>query len=105
MELCSGGELFNYLEVRKFSISETRACELTHKLATAVFYLQSYGITHRDIKPENILMTDNSDTAELKLMDFGLSKIMGPNEKCNKPCGTLVYHFLIIHSVTLLQRY
>jgi len=32
------------------------------------------------LKPENILMTSNDDTADLRLADFGLSKIIGPNE-------------------------
>jgi len=91
MELCVGGDLFTYLEKRDFTLSENRAAELTHKLATSIFYLHSYGIAHRDLKPENILMTDPSDTAELKLLDFGLSKIIGPNEKCEEPFGTLSY--------------
>jgi hypothetical protein len=26
----------------------------------------------------------------IKLVDFGLSKIIGPNEKCKEPFGTIV---------------
>lgn len=51
-----------------------------HKIATALYYLHSYGIAYRDLKPENILMTSKEDTADLRLADFGLSKIIGPNE-------------------------
>ena len=36
-------------------------------------------------------MTDNSDEADIRLLDFGLSKIIGPNEKCSEPYGTLSY--------------
>lgn len=90
MELCLGGDLFTYLENRKFTIPETRAVELVHKLSTAVYYLHSYGITHRDLKPENILMTNTTDIADLRLVDFGLSKIIGPSERCDEPFGTLV---------------
>ena len=90
MELCSGGDLFSYLEKRSFSISETRAAELTHSLATAIFYLHSYGITHRDLKPENILITEDTDKGDVRLVDFGLSKIIGPHETCDEPFGTLV---------------
>mmetsp|Transcript_28666 Transcript_28666/g.25373 ORF Transcript_28666/g.25373 Transcript_28666/m.25373 type:complete len:155 (+) Transcript_28666:267-731(+) len=36
-------------------------------------------------------MTDESDEAQPKLVDFGLSKIVGPNETCNDPFGTLSY--------------
>lgn len=91
MEYCAGGDLFSYIERRGFRLPEQRTFQIIHKLCTAVFYAHSYGITHRDLKPENILMTDNSEQAEIKLLDFGLSKIIGPNENCNEPYGTLCY--------------
>jgi serine/threonine protein kinase len=46
---------------------------------------------HRDIKLENILMSDNSSLPTLKITDFGLSFILGPNEKTKDPFGTLGY--------------
>lgn len=91
MEYLKGGDLFNYLEKRDFTIPESKARDLTHSLATGLFYLHSFGIAHRDLKPENILMTDDTDDATAKLVDFGLSKIVGPSEKCNDPFGTLSY--------------
>jgi hypothetical protein len=81
MEYLKGGDLFSYLEKRDFSISENKAKELSHSIAIGIFYLHSFGIAHRDLKPENILMTDDSDNAQPKLVDFGLSKIVGPSEK------------------------
>lgn len=90
MEFCSGGDLFSYLEKRGFRLPEQKAANLIHKLSAAVFYLHSYGICHRDLKPENILMTDTSEEADIRLLDFGLSKIIGPSETCNEPYGTLV---------------
>ena len=91
MEYCSGGDLFGYLEKRGFKLPEPRACEIIHKLAMAIFYIHSYGIVHRDLKPENILMTDQTDKADIRLLDFGLGKIVGPTDKCNEPYGTLSY--------------
>ena len=96
MEFCSGGDLFSYLEKRGFKLSEAKAALLIHKLSAAVFYLHSYGIAHRDLKPENILMTDSTEDADIRLLDFGLSKIIGPNETCNEPFGTLVNIKIII---------
>ena len=96
MEFCSGGDLFSYIEKRGFRLSEPRAATIIHKLSAATYYLHSYGIAHRDLKPENILMTDNTDDANIRLLDFGLSKIIGPNEFCTEPFGTLVnFNFLI----------
>ena len=91
MEYCSGGDLFSYIEARGFKVAEARAAELVHKLSAAIYYLHSYGIAHRDLKPENILMTDDTDKADIRLLDFGLSKIIGPGETCTEPFGTLVY--------------
>lgn len=90
MEYCSGNDLFSYLHKRTFKISEAKAAQIIHKLATAIFYIHSYGIVHRDLKPENILMTDDTDDADIRLLDFGLSKIIGPTQLCREPYGTLV---------------
>jgi serine/threonine protein kinase len=55
-----------------------------------MYYMHSFGIAHRDLKPENILMSDDSEEAELKIVDFGISKIIGPNETSREYFGTLV---------------
>lgn len=56
MEILAGGDLFTWLETRAFKIKEDLARGICHKLATAIYYLHSFGIAHRDLKPENILM-------------------------------------------------
>ena len=91
MEYCSGKDLFSYIEKRNYKLPEPRAANIIHKLSMAIFYIHSYGIIHRDLKPENILMTDNTDNADIRLLDFGLSKIVGPGEKCTEPYGTLSF--------------
>ena len=93
MEYCAGGDMFNYLKKRGFALKENQAAGIIHKLGTAVYYLHSYGVLHRDLKPENILMMDDSDDPDIRLLDFGLSKIVGPNELSNEPYGTLVIYF------------
>jgi len=64
---------------------------MSHEIGTAIYYLHNFGIAHRDLKPENILMTTGDDDAHPKLVDFWLSKIIGPGETCNDPFGTLSY--------------
>ena len=92
MEYCPGGDLFSYLENRNFKLSEERAAILMKKMCDAVFYFQSFfGVIHRDLKPENVLMTSDKEDGDLRILDFGLSKISIPNEKCTEPYGTLTY--------------
>ena len=91
MEYCSGGDLLSYFEYHEYELPETKVCEIIHKLSMAIYYLHSYGIVHRDLKPENILMTDLSMQADIRLLDFGLSKIVGNDEKCTEPYGTLSF--------------
>ena len=91
IEYCSGKDLYAYIEKRGYKLPEKRVNDIIHKVCTALFYLHSYGIIHRDLKPENILMTDDTDNADVKLFDFGLSKILGPTDKCTEPFGTISY--------------
>ena len=91
MEYCPGGTLFQFLKNRNFKISEKLAVNILYKICLAVDYFHSYGITHRDLKPENILMTSKDDDSDIRILDFGLGKIIGPNEKCSEPYGTIVY--------------
>ena len=65
--------------------------ELTYQLVLGLKYLHNYGIVHRDLKLENIMMTDTSEQSVPKLVDFGLAKMIGPNEKAEEPFGTLGY--------------
>ena len=102
MEHCAGGDLFSYLEDRGFKLKEERAAKIIHKLSTAIYFLHEYGIVHRDLKPENILMTDHSDDADIRLLDFGLGKIIGPNETCKDPFGTLSY---VAPEILLVEPY
>ena len=106
MEFCKGGDLFDYLKKRNFKLEERHAAILIHQIATAVYYLHSYGIVHRDLKPENIIMTDDTEYASIKLLDFGLGKILGRNQTFSDKCGSIVYFQFIFltYRVMLLQR-
>ena len=91
MEHCSGGDLFSFLKKRNYQLKEEKVVVIMYKLCKAVYYVHSYGIAHRDIKPENVLLTSEDEDADIRLLDFGLSKIVGPNQKCTEPYGTLTY--------------
>ena len=54
------------------------------KINSAVKHLHEQKICHRDLKPENFLLSDKTSDAEVKLIDFGLSKRFGIQDKNNK---------------------
>lgn len=75
MELVTGGELFDRI-IEKSHFSETEAADCFNQIIQAVKYLHSIGIVHRDIKPENILYATPAPDSPIKLVDFGLGKIV-----------------------------
>ena len=62
-----------------------------HQLCLAIKYIHSYGVAHRDLKLDNILLVDDNENSTIRLCDFGLSKIVGPSEKCDESYGSLCY--------------
>lgn len=91
LEFMAGKDLFDYIAKRDFMLQEERAKAIIFQIMLGVNYLHSYGIVHRDLKLENIMMSDQRETALPKIVDFGLSKIIGPNETATEPFGTLGY--------------
>ena len=92
MEYLAGGDYGNYIQNKmKFKMSEERLAKDIFQIASGLKYLHQFGILHRDLKPENIMLTDNSDKYFVKIMDFGLSKILGPQEKVADGFGTLSF--------------
>ncbi|ETV81708.1 CAMK/CAMK1 protein kinase, variant 1 [Aphanomyces astaci] len=74
-ELMEGGELFDYV-VQKGTLSEVEASCLVRKITSAIAYMHACGVVHRDLKPENVLLTSPSPNAEIKIIDFGLAKLL-----------------------------
>jgi len=89
-EMVTGGELFDKI-VELGSYSEKDAAILVSKIVSAIHYLHSVGIVHRDLKPENLLLRDPQTTSEVKLADFGLSKIVSQQVAMQTACGTPGY--------------
>ena len=90
-EYIEGGTLGQYFKKKKFNFSERQAMIIMSQLASGVKYLHQYGIVHRDLKPDNIMITQQNDFGVIKIMDFGLSKIVSPHENMVEGYGTLSY--------------
>jgi serine/threonine protein kinase len=90
MEIMQGGELFDYV-VEKGTLSEEEASVLVRKITSAVAHMHSLDIIHRDLKPENLLLTKKGPNAEVKLIDFGLAKVVVQETVANSFLGTKGY--------------
>jgi hypothetical protein len=90
-EYIEGGTLGQYFKKKNFNFSERQASSIMSQIANGVKYLHKYGIVHRDLKPDNIMITQQNDFGIVKIMDFGLSKIVSTQEKMVDGYGTLSY--------------
>lgn len=90
MELCSGKEVFDKI-VEEDSLTEAKVANIIYKVISAINYCHAKGITHRDIKPENILFENTEPDADIKLIDFGLSRKYNSHEKMHTILGTPYY--------------
>ena len=95
MEECNGGQLLQRLSLNvknHKNYSEKDAAKIMKQILESVNYLHFHGVCHRDLKPENILFSSLLDNYEIKLIDFGLSKIFAENNNIMKgSVGTLYY--------------
>ncbi len=96
-ERMRGGELFDRL-VRHGAYPEAVVSAAFRPVAEGLAFLHSRGVVHRDLKPENILLLlahgpphASHAALTLKIADFGLSQLIGPNERLQKVCGTWAY--------------
>ena len=99
-ELIRGGDLKSlinkhFLTESTSSSSHIKRCALnvlTKQMLKGLHRLHHYGIIHRDIKHTNMLVNVvDEQTFELKIIDFGLSKVMGYNDYAVEHYGSLSF--------------
>ena len=74
-------DLKTYLNKHHKTISHLN---IAAQIINGVNCLHKYGIFHRDIKPTNVLVNVEGD---VKIADFGLSKVIGVSDCTSKQCG------------------
>uniref|UniRef100_A0A3Q2QI85 non-specific serine/threonine protein kinase n=1 Tax=Fundulus heteroclitus TaxID=8078 RepID=A0A3Q2QI85_FUNHE len=77
LEYCGGNDLDFYLKQNK-SMTEKEGRSIIMQLVNALKYLNQIRppIIHYDLKPGNILLVNGTACGEIKITDFGLSKIL-----------------------------
>jgi hypothetical protein len=75
MELLEGRTLREILD-QEGALEVTRAIALTRQVLLALAYAHELGIVHRDLKPANLLVQSLPSHEHVKVLDFGLVKLL-----------------------------
>jgi tRNA A-37 threonylcarbamoyl transferase component Bud32 len=76
MEVLAGESLADRLE-RQRCLSVASALHIAAQLADGLAAAHAAGVVHRDLKPDNVFLVEkNGDPDYVKILDFGLAKLM-----------------------------
>ncbi len=84
MELMEGQTLRDLLLKNRPSLRES--LRLALPIAEGLAHAHSHGIIHRDLKPDNVMITSER---QVKLLDFGLAKLLQPEELASEKAKEL----------------
>jgi serine/threonine-protein kinase len=75
MEFISGKLLSD--ELHDGVMNAHRAVAVLAQVLDALGYAHRNGIIHRDLKPDNIILVGNGDAPSIKVLDFGIARMVG----------------------------
>ncbi|XP_009076587.1 PREDICTED: serine/threonine-protein kinase 17A, partial [Acanthisitta chloris] len=92
LEYAAGGEIFDQcVAEREEAFQEKDVKRLMKQILEGVSFLHRNSVVHLDLKPQNILLTSKSPLGDIKIVDFGLSRIMKSSEELREIMGTPEY--------------
>lgn len=90
MEFIQGSTLGSFIEAKPSLFQENKYV-IVDQLINSLSVLHYYGIIHRDLKPDNVMIITKPKEIQLKLIDFGFSKVICKGELVKQPLGTILY--------------
>ncbi len=76
------GESLGDLLHRETTLPPARVVDILAQLLRALGHAHEQGIVHRDLKPDNIILVDRNGRRDfVKVLDFGLAKLLGDTLK------------------------
>ena len=85
------GEELDKWRQRQAQFYESSARKISATLMDALHFMHQRGVVHRDLKLQNVLFARENDFASLKIVDFGLAKVLENGRKAKDFCGSLGY--------------
>ena len=76
-------------EVELFT--EKMAIDICKTVLMAVDFMHSRNVVHRDLKLQNMMFRKRGDFRTLKIVDFGLARVLEPAETARDFCGSIGY--------------
>ena len=89
-------------------VTEKMAIEICKTVLTAIDFMHSRNVVHRGLKLQDIMFRKRGDFRSLKIIDFGLARVLEPAEMARDFCGSLGYiapvrfHFCFIVSAPVV---
>lgn len=80
MEFLEGASLNEFIEMNG-QLNEIICAKVFLQVCDALQHAHSIGILHRDLKPSNIFISSTSRGPHVKVLDFGLAKVMHASTK------------------------
>jgi len=96
-EFIKGPTLDMYLQ-NKQKVSDIEKLLILLDLSHVIEYLHAFNLIHRDLKPQNIMINEKR---EVKLFDFGISKI-SKNEETKTREGTGTCFYMVIKLINCI---
>ncbi|KAF2904140.1 hypothetical protein ILUMI_02029 [Ignelater luminosus] len=90
LELAAGGELQRILEGDE-CLGELEAKRAMKQILEGLAFLHERSIAHLDLKPQNLLLTIENSCEDIKLCDFGISRVLEPGVEVRELIGTPDY--------------
>lgn len=87
MERVNGHSLRDLMRSRPFSAVEVR--EILRQALSALAVCHQAQIVHRDLKPGNILLEERGGELHVKIIDFGLTKLITPDSSVLTQAGEI----------------
>lgn len=75
MDYCPGETLLTLL-TREGRLPPARALPIALAILEALDYAHSRDVIHRDLKPANVMLSGPSDRPDIKVLDFGIAKVI-----------------------------
>lgn len=92
LEYAAGGEIFNQcVAERDEAFKEEDVKRLMRQILEGVAFLHRSSVVHLDLKPQNILLTSESPLGDIKVVDFGLSRLVSSSHEIREIMGTPEY--------------